>query len=260
MGALVRSSVADGLATITLARPEVGNAMSWDLLDQFGHVVDAIVADPSVRAILIESEGKNFCVGGDIGAFASEAEPALFIERLANRLHESMVKLAAHPAPLIVAAQGAAAGAGLGLVASGDIVLAGRSSSFSMAYAGIGLTADGGATWRLPRLIGLRRTQEMAYMGRRLTAAEAEAYGLVTRLVDDETLAEEARALALKIARGPTHAFGAVKRLLAEGDTASLGDQLDAEARSIGTAMASADAQEGVRAFRERRAPVYQGR
>lgn len=258
--ATVTLDVTGGVATITLARPEAGNAMSWELVDTLGHVVDAAIGDESVRVFLIEAQGKNFCVGGDIRSFASEADPAAFIGALARRLHESVVKLAEHPAPVVVAAQGASAGAGLSLVAGGDIVLAGRSSSFSMAYTGIGLTADGGATWFLPRLIGLRRTQELAYAGRRLSAADAEAYGLVTRLVDDEALIDEARAVAAKIAAGPTGAFGAVKRLLAETERSSLAEQLDAEAAAIEIAMAGDDAKEGVAAFLARRPPVYKGR
>ncbi len=257
---LVRVAVAAGIATLTLARPEANNAMSAELIEAFTLAAGEVSGDPSVRAILIEAEGKNFCVGGDIRAFVASDDPAPLVGRIARRLHEGMLMLARHPAPVIVAAQGAAAGAGLGLVAAADIVLASASANFSMAYAGIGLTADGGATWLLPRLIGLRRAQEMAYAGRRLTAAEAAEYGLVTRVVEDDALAVEARALAAKIASGPTAAFGAVKRLFQAGDTAAFADQLDAEADSMERAMASADAREGVRAFTERRPPDYTGR
>jgi 2-(1,2-epoxy-1,2-dihydrophenyl)acetyl-CoA isomerase len=255
----VRYAVAEGVATITLARPEAANAMSWDLVDQFARAVAATTGDPATRAILIEAEGKHFSVGGDIRAFASEPEPAAFIGRLARRLHEGVTALAACPAPVIVAAQGAAAGAGLSVVAGGDIVLAGRSASFAMAYTGIGLTADGGATWFLPRLIGLRRTQELAYTGRRLTADEALSFGLVTRLVDDAALADEARALARQVAAGPTAAYGGVKRLLAETDRAPLPAQLDAEADAIELAMAGEDAREGIAAFLARRPAAYRG-
>jgi 2-(1,2-epoxy-1,2-dihydrophenyl)acetyl-CoA isomerase len=257
---LVTGTIQDGVATITLARPEAGNAMSWDLIDGFTTTVGRVAADPATRAFLIRCEGNNFCVGGDIRAFADEADPAAFIGRLATRLHEGLVVLAEHPAPVVIAAQGASAGAGLSLVASGDIVLAARSASFSMAYTGIGLTADGGATWLLPRIIGLRRTQELAYLGRRLDAEEAERFGLVTRLVDDDKLAEEAAMVASRIAAGPTAAFGGVKRLLAAGGTTSLSEQLDAEAIAIERAMASADAAEGVAAFLARRPPAFTGK
>ncbi len=257
---LVTGTIAGGVATITLARPQASNAMSWELVDDFATVAARCAADPATRAFLIRGEGKNFCVGGDIRAFAEEADAAAFIGRLATRLHEGLLVLAAHMAPVVIAAQGAAAGAGLSLVAGGDIVLAARSASFSMAYGGIGLTADGGATWLLPRVIGLRRTQELAYLGRRLTAEEAERYGLVTRLVDDEALQDEAAAVAARIAAGPTAAFGGVKRLLAQSSAAAFRDQLDAEAAAIENAMRSADGAEGMAAFLGRRPPVFSGR
>ncbi|TVV70489.1 enoyl-CoA hydratase/isomerase family protein [Sphingomonas solaris] len=255
----VRLVVADGVATITLARPQAGNAMNMPLVDALFAQVGAVVADKTVRAILLEGEGRNFCVGGDLRAFVAEADPAGFIGALARRLHQAMRLLHEQPVPVVIAVQGAAAGAGLGLAASGDIVLAARSASFTLAYGAIGLTADGGATWLLPRLIGLRRTQEMVYAGRRLDATEAAAMGLVTRVVEDADLATEARTVAAAIARGPTGAFGAVRGLLAAGDGTTLADQLDAEAASMQAAMAGADAQEGVAAFLERRPARFTG-
>lgn len=259
MTELVTGTIEGGVAIITLSRPEAHNAMSWSLVDAFAATAQRLAADPATRAFLIRAEGKNFCVGGDIRSFAEEADPADFIGRLARRLHEGLMALADHPAPVVIAAQGASAGAGLSLVAGGDIVLAGRSASFSMAYSGIGLTADGGATWLLPRVIGLRRAQELAYLGRRLTAEEAADYGLVTRLVDDEALAEEAQAVAAKIAAGPTAAFGGVKRLLAASGNATYAEHLDAEAEAIAVAMATSDAAEGRSAFLSRRAPAFTG-
>ena len=255
----ITGTIANGVATITLSRPEAHNAMSWDLVDAFSTVAERLALDPATRAFLICAEGKNFCVGGDIRSFVDEADRADFIGRLARRLHEGLRFLFDHPAPVVIAAQGAAAGAGLSLVAGGDIVLAGRSATFSMAYAGIGLTADGGATWLLPRAIGLRRTQEIAYLGRRLNAEEAEHYGLVTRIVDDEALTSEAEAVAAKIAAGPTAAYGGVKRLLAASGAAAFADQLDAEADAIAIAMASSDATEGIAAFLDRRPPSFTG-
>lgn len=257
---LVTGALSGGVATITLNRPEGHNAMSWGLVDAFSSVAERLAGDSATRAFLLLAEGKNFCVGGDIRGFAAEADPASFLRGLALRLHEGLMFLFNHPAPLIVAAQGAAAGAGLSLVAGGDIVLAGRSSTFSMAYTGIGLTADGGATWLLPRVIGLRRTQELAYLGRRFNAEEAAEYGLVTRIVDDEALTAEAEAVAAKIAAGPTGAYGSLKRLFATSAGATYADQLDAEADAIAKAMATADAAEGVASFLGRRAPVFTGK
>ena len=252
--------IEQGLATITLSRPEAGNAMSAAFIETFAGVAQTVAGDPAVRAVLIEAQGKNFCVGGDIRAFASETDPAGFIRSLARRLHDGLLALAGLPAPVVIAVQGAAAGAGLSLVAAGDVVIGARASTYSMAYTGIGLTADGGATWLLPRLIGLRRTQELAYLGRRLTAEEAERYGLITRVVDDAALADEARAVARRLAAGPTHAFGQVKRLLGEGDGATLAAQLDSEADAIGVAMATPDARGAIEAFLARQTPTFAGR
>ena len=235
-GPLVRYAVAEGIATITFARPQAGNAMNMAFMDALYDAASAISLEGRVRAILIEAEGRNFCVGGDLRDFGGEEDAGTYMAKLAGRLHESLKVLAAHSAPLIVAVQGAAAGAGLSLVAGADIALAARSASFVMAYAGIGLTADGGATWLLPRTIGLRRT------------------------LDDAVLAVEARAIATRIATGPTAAFGAVKRLLADSGGATFDGQLDDERDAIAAVRTTADAREGIAAFLARRAPEFVGR
>lgn len=260
MSSLVTSTFADGVATLTLTRPDAGNAMSWELIDAFSGAVEACVRLEGVRAFLITAQGRHFSVGGDIRAFASEADPATFIGQLARRLHEGLVLLADHPAPVVIAAQGMAAGAGLSLVASGDIVLASEEAGFAMAYAGIGLTADGGATWHLPRVVGLRVAQEMAYLGRKLTAREALDLGLVTRLVPSDQLVQEAEAVARTIAAGPTCAFGGIKRLFLGGSTDTLMQQLDREAEAIVCAMGTEDAQGAVASFLDRSPPVFRGR
>lgn len=259
MTQLVKLNVNEGLARITLARPEAGNAMNWDFIAALTDACRRAAADPAVRAVLVTAEGKNFCVGGDINSFADEADPGGFIERLARLLHEGLRELAEMDAPVIVAVRGAAAGAGLSLVAGADIVIAGEGASFTTAYTGIGLTSDGGATWTLPRVIGLRRTQEMAYLNRRVAAAEAAEWGLVTRVVPDEAVETEALAVATRIAQGPTRAFGSIKRLFAQSYGSSLADQFDAEATAIGAALRTQDAQGAVRAFVNREKPVFTG-
>jgi len=260
MSELISGTVANGLATITLSRPEAGNAMNWALVDSLFKTIERLSTTPGIRAFLIVAEGKNFCVGGDIRSFVGDPQPAAALGRLAKRLHEAQLLLAAHPAPVIVAAQGASAGAGLSLAASADILLAADDAQFSMAYAGIGLTGDGGATWFLPRLVGLRVAQEMAYLGRRLSAEEGLRLGLVTRIVPSATLLEEARSLAAVLAQGPTKAFGEIKALFAGGDQRDLEQHLDMEADSMVAARSTQDAEEGIAAFLERRKPAFQGR
>lgn len=255
----IRFVIANGVATVTLARSAAGNAMNMAFMDGLHGAASAIAGDGEVRAVLIEAEGRNFCVGGDMRDFGGDDPDGDYMHLLAGRLHEALKLLASQRAPIVLAVQGAAAGAGLSLVALADVAIAARSATFVMAYSGIGLTADGGATWLLPRVIGLRRTQEMALTGRRLDADEAQQFGLVTRIVDEAALAGEARAVAAKIATGPTGAFGAVKRLLATQGGTTFGDQLDAELAAIKNARVSGDAQEGIAAFLERRPPYFTG-
>ena len=257
---LVRYTRDGGLALVTLARPGAGNAMSMELMDALYDAVAAATGEPQTRAILLQGEGRNFCVGGDIRSFGAEEDAGTFMTRLAGRLHQAVALLAAHRAPVVVAAQGASAGAGLSLVAGADLALAACSATFTMAYAGIGLTADGGASWLLPRVIGLRRTQELAFTGRRLNAEEAERYGLITGVVEDHALISQARAVAERIADGPTVAFGHVKALLADQGRATLPQQLDAELDAITAARVTDDAREGVAAFLARRPPRFTGR
>lgn len=249
----------DGLAHIALTRAEASNAMNWDLIDAFATAGEQVAADPGVRAVLVTGEGKNFCVGGDIKSFASEADPGNFIEKLADRLHVGLRALAEMDAPMVVAVRGAAAGAGLSLAAAGDIVLAGEGASFTMAYTGIGLTSDGGATWTLPRVIGLRRAQEMAFLNARLSAQQAFDAGLVTRILPDDAVEAEALKVATALANGPTRAFGGIKRLFRASYGATLPDQLDAEARAIGNALRTQDAQAAVKSFLAREKPIFRG-
>lgn len=259
MTEMVRLTVDAGLAHIVLARAEAGNAMNAALIEEIARVCETIAATPGVRAVLITAEGKNFSVGGDLKSISGAEAPADLIERMANRLHDGMKALAGLDAPLVVAMRGAAAGAGLGLVAAGDIVIAGEGAFFTMAYGAIGLTSDGGSTWTLPRVIGLRRAQEMAYFNRRVTAAEAEQWGLVTRVVADDQVEAEGLAAARQLAAGPTRAFGAVRRLFAASHAATLDEQLDAEARSIGAALRTSDAQGAIQSFLAREKPVFTG-
>ena len=148
----------------------------------------------------------------------------------------------------------------MSLAAAGDLVLAAESSTFTSAYTAAGVSPDGSSTYFLPRLIGLRRTQELMYTNRRLTAAEALVWGLVTRVVPDSELAEEARTLAGRLASGPTRAFGRVKQLLHESFQGSLETQMERESRGIAEMAAGLDGPEGIRAFTEKRKPEFYGR
>ena len=178
---------------------------------------------------------------------------------IVTSLHVAVRGLAALRAPVVAAVQGSAAGAGLALVAGADLVVAAESAKLVMAYTAIGLTPDGGSTWFLERLVGRQRALELVLTNRVLTAAEACAWGIVTRVVPDRDLTAEAETLVATLAAGPTHAFGAAKRLLAAAPRASLAEQLDDEGWEIVRASGSSDAVEGVAAFAEKRRPTFGG-
>lgn len=255
---ILTCTVTDGLAHITLNNPAGGNALDPAMIDAFAAAALALDAQ-EVRAVLISAVGKNFCVGGDIKAFLSSSDAGKMIGGMAGRLHEGVVALNALGCPIVVAVNGAAAGAGLSLAVSGDIVIAAESSSFAMAYTAIGLSPDGGASYFLPRLIGVRRTQEMAYLNKRVLAAEALDWGLVTRVVPDADLLAEAEKIATQLSKGPTSAFRSVKTLLDTSGNAALQEQLDCETAAISKAAGSADGKEGVTAFLEKRKAAFTG-
>lgn len=247
-----------GVLTLTLNRPEQGNGIDMALAEDLLAAARDAATDPAVRCVLLTGAGRMFCVGGDIAGFAAAGDAAgPFLKALADKLHEAVLVLAEMAKPLICAVNGPAAGAGLSLAAAGDIVLASETAHFTAAYTAIGLTPDGGMTWLLPRLVGMRVAQEMILTNRRVPAAEAVSLGLVTRTVAAETLVAEATALAAKLADAPTAALGAVRRLLAAGQTQTLAEQLATEGRSIGNAGAGPEAREGVSAFLAKRKPDF---
>lgn len=201
-----------------------------------------------------------FCVGGDIGAFAGAGErlPDLLLEET-GYLHSAVARLARMNKPLVTAVQGFAAGAGFSLAMLGDIVLAGRSAQFTLAYTGIGLSPDGGASWLLPRLVGFRRAQDMILRNARLNAEQALEEGLVTEVIDDLALNEHALAVADELASGPTRAFGRVRDLLLGSFSETLETHLEREARHIASASTTIDGLEGISAFVEKRRPTFRG-
>lgn len=249
-----------GIAHLTLNRPDAGNAIDPTLAADLARAATDVAADPAVRCVVLTGAGRLFCVGGDVGGMAAAGEDApRFLRDLADTLHGAVVTMATMAKPLVVAVNGPAAGAGLSLALLGDVVIASRSAHFTAAYTGIGLTPDGGMSWLLPRLIGLRRAQAMILTNARIGADEAERIGLVTRTVDDADLADEALRTAQALVAAPTAAIGAARHLLLEGATATLRDHLEAEAATIATAGAHPESREGVAAFLARRKPIFPG-
>jgi 2-(1,2-epoxy-1,2-dihydrophenyl)acetyl-CoA isomerase len=217
-----------------------------------------IGGDDSLRALLLRAEGRHFSVGGDVDDFASRLdELPTYLLGLVARFHRGIADIAALEIPVVVAVQGSAAGAGLSIVCLGDLVVAARSARFVVAYTAIGLTPDAGVTWTLPRLVGPRAALDLLLTNRRLTADEALAAGLVSRVVDDDDLEVEAERLASHLASGPTGAFAAGKRLLKASMANDLGTQLELERASLATLAGSDDGREGIRAFLEKRPPAF---
>jgi len=246
------------VATLRLNRPEHGNAISLELAADLHAAVRQTAGDETIRCVVLTGSGRFFCVGGDISGFgaAGDRVPEL-MSSITDELHAAVSALAAMSKPLVTAVNGAAAGAGLGLAMAGDIVIAARSAHFSTAYTAIGLTPDGGTSWLLPRLIGLRRAQDMALTNRRVKADEAERIGLVTRLAEDAKVMDEAMAAAVQLALGATRALGSVRTLIAASDANTLDAQLALEAETISEAVGGPEGREGVSAFLGKRKPIF---
>lgn len=254
----VLMDVRDGVAWLTLAAPETRNAIGPAIAAALRDAANACADDPAVRCVVLTGAGRFFSVGGDIALFnAATEDTEAQIGALADTLHAAVHLLATMDKPLVTAINGPAAGAGLSLAILGDIAIAGASAHFTVAYSAIGLTPDGGASWLLPRLVGLRRAQEMVLTNRRIGAEEASAIGLVTRTVPDEALMETVQSVAATLAAGATHALGQCRRLLLASATADLRTQLDAEGASIAAASGGPEGREGIAAFIHKRPPDF---
>ena len=259
---VVEYGVADGIASIRLNRPAAGNAIDPTMVEDLYEATFRAAADPSVRAVLLSGAGGNLSVGGDLPFFARTAaeDVAARLAQMTDLYHLTLERLAALRAPVVCAVRGAAAGGGMGLCHVADLVVAAEDSRFAVGYAAIGLASDGANSWYLPRVIGMRRAQELFLLNRRLNGREALEWGLVTEVVADDEVEPRARALAERLAAGPTEAFGRMKHLLRRSWTAELTDQLVTETAEMSASGASADAREGIAAFVARRPAAFHGR
>jgi 2-(1,2-epoxy-1,2-dihydrophenyl)acetyl-CoA isomerase len=246
------------IARIAFNRPEFGNTIDVDVARALMHAAIECDADDSIRCVVLTGTGKLFCAGGDIRSFAAadDAVPA-YLKELTSYLHAAIAGFSRMAKPLVTSINGPAAGAGLSLAVLGDIALATAAAHFTVAYTAIGLSPDGGSTWLLPRLIGLRRTQELALLNRRVSAEEAVQLGLITRVVADGTLEAETAKVAETLAESATAAIGRTRNLLLTSFGASFETQMESEARAVSEAARGDENREGVRAFLEKRKPRY---
>ncbi len=254
----VALEVLDGIARLTLDRPDARNTISLEVARDLHHATEELAANESVRAVLLSGRGDAFCAGGDLKSFHSQKDMASHIHEVTSYLHPAIENLDHLHAPVVAAVRGAVAGAGLGLACVADIVLASTTARFVSAYTKIGLTPDGSTSWWLPRLVGTRRALELTLTNRVLDAEEACAWGIVTRVVDDEQLDKQADALVAELASGPTGAYAGARRLIRDSlQRANIAEQLTAEQEVIVDAAEQDDAREGVGAFLEKRPPKF---
>jgi 2-(1,2-epoxy-1,2-dihydrophenyl)acetyl-CoA isomerase len=259
--ATVRLTLDGAVATIALSRPHALNALSLGLARDLAAAVEALETDATVRCIVLTGTGAAFCAGGDLKEFAANAERiGDHTRELSTILHGAQARLVTMAKPVVVAVNGAAAGGGFGLSLSGDIVVAAESARFTPAYPRIGAAPDGGFTYFVPRLVGLRRAQELYFLDRSLTAREAHEWGLITRVVADAELARSTAALAAQLASGPTVAFGLAKRLFRDSVGGAMEEQLELESRAISRSTATEDWAAATTAFLEKRRPEFRGR
>jgi 2-(1,2-epoxy-1,2-dihydrophenyl)acetyl-CoA isomerase len=246
-----------GVMTITLNRPEVLNAFDSAMHEAFRAALEE-AQEPEVRAVVLTGAGRGFCVGQDLNEFTETAGD--IGERLRSNYNPNVLALRGLEKPVIAAVNGPAAGAGLSLACACDLRLAATSATFVPAFINIGLVPDTGGTYFVERLLGYSRAFEWLCSGRRLSAADAHAWGLVSEVAEDSRLSGRAAELAATLAGLPTRAIGLTKRLLERAALSSLEDQLELEVQLQAEAARSEDFREGLNAFVEKREPRFTGR
>lgn len=246
------------IAKIELNRPDAANGLDTLMASELKQAARLCDGDPELKAVILSASGRFFCAGGDIKQMLSQGDAVGdAIKSLADDLHSAISILSRMQAALIVAVNGVAAGAGFSIALVGDIVLAGESASFTMAYTRAGLCPDGSSSYFLPRLVGLRRAQELMLTNRTLSAAEACELGLVTRVVADDELQAEADKVARELAQGARLSTAYVKKLLLASAGNDLETQMELEGQLVAQCAASPDGREGIQAFVEKRKPDF---
>ena len=245
------------ITRITLNRPDAANGMNDAMTAELADAAARCDVDQT-KAVILTGAGRFFCAGGDLKAMAgSPLGPGPFVKGIADDLHRAISRFARMDAVLITAVNGIAAGAGFSLAISGDLVVAARSASFTMAYTRAGLSPDGSASYYLPRLVGVRRAHDLMLTNRTLSAAEAEQWGLVNYVVEDAELVARTDQLAGEIAAGARGSNAAVKKLILASFDNGIEAQMDLESRLIAQNADCADGREGIDAFLNKRPPRF---
>jgi 2-(1,2-epoxy-1,2-dihydrophenyl)acetyl-CoA isomerase len=259
---MVLLEIVKGVATVTLNRPDKLNAFTAEMHAELAHAFDRIELDRAIRAVLLTGAGRAFCAGQDLGErVMGDGEETVDLGATLEQLYNPLVRrIARLERPVVAAVNGVAAGAGANLALACDLVLAARSASFIEPFCRLGLVPDAGGSFTLPRLVGLARAKGLAMLGEPLGAEQAVEWGLIWRVVDDDQLLAEAHALAENLAIQPTKGLGLIKRAFAASAAHDLDQQLDLERDLQREAGQTEDYVEGVRAFLEKRPPVFKGR
>lgn len=256
----VELDVHAGVAHVRLVRAP-HNAIDQAMTGQLGVAVDSLREGDGIRVVLITAEGRDLSVGGDLAALTAAGDSVgELLDEMIGGYHRTLTALADLPMPVVCALRGSAAGGALGLLWAADVVVAADDARLLLGFGALGLSGDGGSSWYLPRLVGLRRALDLAIDGRPVSAADALALGLVNRVVPAADLDREAADTAARLAAGPTLALAAIRRLYRRGLDRALEEQLVAEQAALVELATSDDGREGMRAFTERRPPDFHGR
>lgn len=259
------TSIDGPIARITFNRPQARNALTQNMLDLMSAFIEEVEDDPAVRVLLMSGAGEHFMAGGDVGDFQAVLERpgrerAASLKRTAERALPVFDAMARFSRPVVVKIRGAVAGASITWAAAADFALISDTAFFVFAHVHLGLSPDGGLTYHLPRAVGARKAAELILLGERIKAEEALAIGLATRLVPDAELDEETEKLLARLARGPGVAIARSKRLIQQSLDNSREEQMRLEVEALAACVATDDLVEGVRAFAEKRKPVFTGR
>lgn len=252
--------VAEGIATITLNRPEAFNALDAQLAHEFHDAIIVCSEDEAVRVVVVTGNGRAFCAGGDVKGFCEKIDTiGVHVKHLTTDLHGAVSRMIRMPKPVISAVNGVAAGGGMSLALAGDLILATESARFTMAYTQIGASPDGSSTFTLPRLVGVKRALELTLLNPVLSAADAVEWGIVNRVFPDDDFSQEVQKIAAQLAQGPTQAYGRTKALFYSSTSETLETQMEHETLHIAASGKTADFREGIFAFAEKRSPNFQG-